>query len=151
MNLNFKHIIGVALLILGCIGVVSLCMKEFPLALYGQHSIGRVRRVETIRTSTGSAGSTRSGARVGNKPRSNLTYMHVAYTTQDGRAMEVKILATFNTEAKEGDEHPLIYLPSKPETAKIYSVKQLWLPMGVGVLFSTLFLAGGWFLVRGKR
>lgn len=150
MTLSFKSIIGIALLAVGSIGVVSLCTKELPLALLGQHSIGRVKRVEIVRSSTGSAGTFRNGTRVGKKLGSNLTYMHLAFTTQDGRAMEVKTLATFNTEAKEGDEHPLIYLPSKPETAKIYSAKQLWLPMGVGIVFSTLFLTGGWFLVRGK-
>jgi hypothetical protein len=57
--------------------------------------------------------------------------------------MQVKTLATFNTEAKEGDQHPMIYLPSKPETAKIYSAKQLWLPMGVGIVFVSVCLALG--------
>lgn len=139
----FKRIIGVVLIVLGIIGSVSLCLKEFPLALFGEHSFGIVKKVEKITTSNGSSGIIRNGVRVGKKSGSELTFMHIDFTTKGGKAMQVKTLATFNTEAKEGDQHPMIYLPSKPETAKIYSAKQLWLPMGVGIVFVSVCLALG--------
>lgn len=48
--------------------------------------------------------------------------------------VQIRTLATFNTEARAGDNFPMIYLPSRPETAKVYSARQLWLPMGIGLL-----------------
>lgn len=146
----FRRLIGIALLAFGITGVVSLCMKEFPLALYGERSTGIVKKVEKITTSSGSSGEIRNGVRVGKKYGSELTFMYIDFTTKDRRAMQVKTLATFHTEAKEGDQHPMIYLPSKPETAKIYSAKQLWLPMCVGIVFSSASLFGGFFFVRRR-
>lgn len=151
MNPTLKRTIGFVLLALGITGVISLCMKEFPLALFGERSTGVVKRVEKVTTSTGSEGKIRNGVRVGKKYGSDLTFLHIDFTTKDGRAMQVKTLATFNTEAREGDQHPMIYLPSKPETAKIYSAKQLWLPMGIGIVFSTIWLIGGWLMIQRPR
>lgn len=48
--------------------------------------------------------------------------------------VQIRTLATFNTEARAGDNFPMIYLPSRPETAKVYSARQLWRPMGIGLL-----------------
>lgn len=32
----------------------------------------------------------------------------------------------------------MIYLPSHPEKAKIYSARQLWLPMSIGTIFTAV-------------
>lgn len=139
----FKKAIGVGLLALALVGTISLAMKEIPLALFGEQSTGIVRRVEKITTSSSSSGQFRNGKMVGRKYGSELTFMYLDFATKDGKAMEVKTLTTFNTEAKVGDQHPMIYLSSKPETAKIYSAKQLWLPMCVGFVFVTVCLLIG--------
>ncbi len=144
----FRRILGGGLIAMGITGVVSLFMKEIPLALNGERSTGIVTKVEKITTSYGSTGNSRGGVRAGGKYASDLMFMYIDFTTKDGQAMQVKTLATFNTEAKEGDLHPMIYLPSKPETAKIYSAKQLWLPMSVGIVISTLCLVGGRAMVK---
>ena len=136
MQPAFKRFIGFALLTLGVLGATSLSMKEIPLALFGQRSTGIVNKVEKITTSSGSADEMRNGRRVGKKYGSDLTFMHIDFTTKDGKPVQVKTLATFHTEAKAGDVHPMIYMPSRPENAKIYSAKQLWLPMCVGFIFS---------------
>jgi hypothetical protein len=139
----FKKIIGIISLALAITGAVSLTMKEIPLALFGERSTGVVKKVEKITTSSGSNGQIRNGVRVGKKYGSELTFLYLDFTTKAGKAMEVKTLATFNTEAKVGDTHPMIYLSSKPETAKIYSAKQLWLPMCAGFVFVTVCLLIG--------
>jgi hypothetical protein len=66
---------------------------------------------------------------------SELTFMQIAFNTKEGKPMQIETLATFNTPAKVGDEHPLVYLAAHPENARIYSAKQLWLPMCVGFVF----------------
>jgi hypothetical protein len=102
-------------------------------------------RVEKIRTSTDSKwekkgfGTSKQSVDRGTE----LTFMYVGFTTKEGKVMEVKTLATFHTEAKVGDTHPMIYLPWRPERAKIYSVQQLWLPMIVGFGFVTVTLLVG--------
>ena len=67
MNPTLKRTIGFVLLALGITGVISLCMKEFPLALFGERSTGVVKRVEKVTTSTGSEGKIRNGVRVGDR------------------------------------------------------------------------------------
>ena len=142
----FKKIICISLIALALLGATSLCMKEVPLALFGERAFGIVKSVEKITTSTKSKWEMRGWSQTKQAVNrgSELTFMHIGFTTKNGKATEVKTLATFNTKAKVGDEHPMIYLPSKPETAKIYSAKQLWLPMCVGFVFVTVCLLIGW-------
>jgi hypothetical protein len=145
----FRKLLGLGLLALALLGATSLCMKEIPLAIFGERSTGIVRKVEVIQTSTttkwekNGSGSSRAVSR-----GSQTTFMHIAFTTKDGRSLEIKTIATFNTEAKVGDEHPMIYLSSHPEIAKIYSAKQLWLPMCVGFVFVSVCTFLGLYLVR---
>lgn len=122
---RFRIFLGIVLLALGLLGTVSLLMKEISLALFGEHSSGTVQKVEVITTSTSSRWvDGRRQSRSGSS-----TIMHIAFTTKAGEPFGIKTTATFRTEAKAGDQHPMIYLPWRPQTAKIYSAKQLWLPM----------------------
>lgn len=148
--LVFRKLVGLGLIALALLGATSLCMKEVPLALFGERSPGIVKKVEVIQTSTTSkwekhGTGTRAVSRGGQS-----TIMHIVFTTKEGKPIEGKHTATFNTEAKVGDEHPMIYLPSHPETAKIYSARQLWLPMVVGFVFAAVCLFLGLFLARGS-
>ena len=145
-----KRIIGIVLLLLAITGVVSLSLKEYRLALFGERSTGVVTKVETITTSTASDGYYRNGRLVGKKYGSDLTFLYLDFATQEGKAQHVKTLATFHTEARAGDEHPVIYLPWEPENAKIYSARQLWLPMLIGTVFSVACSFGGWKLLRRR-
>ena len=146
--IHLRRAIGIVLLALALVGVTSLIMKEYRLALFGERATGVVNRVEKITTSSGSSGTIKGGQRVGVRHGSELTFMYIDFTTKEGRALQVKTLATFNTEAKAGDSHPMIYLPTKPETAKIYSARQLWLPLCVGSVFSVVCFFGGLLLLR---
>lgn len=145
----FRRFLGFGLIGLALLGATSLCMKEVPLALFGERSTGSVKKVEVIQTSTASKwekdgnGHLRSISRGGDS-----TFMHIGFTTKKGQPVEVKTQAVFNTEAKVGDQHPMIYLPSRPETAKIYSAKQLWMPMIVGFIFTAVCLLLGLHLAR---
>lgn len=147
----FRKLIGLGLIALGLLGATSLAMKEIPLALFGEHTQGTVKKVEVIQTSTASkwvnvnGTSKRAVSRGGDS-----TFMYIDFTTREGKPHEVKTLATFNTEAKVGDQHPMVYLPSHPERAKIYSAKQLWLPLCVGTVFSVVCFSLGLFLIRRR-
>lgn len=145
-----KRTIGFILLALALTGVISLSVKEYPLALFGERSEGVVSKVEQVTTSSGSEGYYRNGKRHGFKRGSDLTFMYIDFTTSDGQARQVKTLATFHTAAAVGDTHPMIYLPAQPETAKIYSARQLWLPMTVGTVFSIGCSWGGLRLLRRR-
>jgi hypothetical protein len=145
-----KRTIGIILLALALTGVISLSLKEYRLALFGERSEGVVTRVEKVTTSNGSDGYYRNGRRTGVKHGSDLTFMYIDFTTPAGQARQVKTLATFQTPATVGDAHPMIYLPAQPETAKIYSARQLWLPMTVGTLFSISCTWGGLRLLRRR-
>jgi hypothetical protein len=145
-----KRTIGILLLALALTGVVSLSLKEYRLALIGERTTGVVAKVEKITTSTGSDGYYRNGRLKGVKRGSELTFMYLDFTTPDGQARQVKTLATFHTAARAGDVHPMIYLPSQPENAKIYSARQLWLPMTVGTVFSVACCWGGLRLLRRR-
>ena len=144
-SVPLKKFIGIGLIALALVGAVSLCMKEIPLVLFGERASGVVNRVEKIRTSTDSKWEKKGfGASKQSVDRgTELTFMYVGFTTKEGKVMEVKTLATFHTEAKVGDTHPMIYLPWRPERAKIYSAQQLWLPMIVGFGFVTVTLLVG--------
>jgi hypothetical protein len=148
--IHFRRAIGVGLIALALLGVTSLVMKEYRLALFGERATGVVTKVEKITTGTGFDGTNRNGRRVGARHGGESTFMYLDLTSREGKTLNVKTLATFNTEAKVGDSHPMIYLPTKPENAKIYSAKQLWLPMCVGTVFSAACFFGGLRLLKPK-
>jgi hypothetical protein len=67
----------------------------------------------------------------------------VRFTPENGEPVEFKTSSTFGTELKWGDAVKVIYMPKNPTTAEIYSAKQLWLPMMVGLFVGTTCLGGG--------
>jgi len=109
-----------------------------------------VRKVEEITTSTSSKWEYRNGQRQAVSRAAPSYFMTLAFTTKDGKPVEVRTLATFNTEAAVGDEHPLLYMPSHPENAKISTARQLWLPMLVGILFTIGCIRLGLWLIMKK-
>lgn len=146
-----RIVIGIGLLGLGALGMVSLLQKEVSLALFGETATGTVRKVEEITNRSDSKWS-RSGMRRQVVRRSGPSYfMTIDFTTPDGRTIEFETLATFHTEAKVGDQHPLVYLPSQPENAKIATSRQLWLPMLVGSIFTVTCWSFGIFLLWPRR
>jgi hypothetical protein len=99
--------------------------------------------VETITTSTSSKTVWRNGRKYRVPNGGNSTFITLSFQTQEGKPMEIETLATFDTQAQEGEKLPLVYLPWSVDTAKIYSAKQLWLPMIVGTIFTAACLIGG--------
>jgi hypothetical protein len=145
----FKMILGIGLVSLGILGAVSLATKEFRLALFGETAMGIVNKVEEITTSTSSRWEYRDGQKVRVSSAAPSYFMTIGFTTKEGSPVEVRTLATFQTEARVGDEHPVVYLPSQPKNAKISTLRQLWLPMITGIIFTTVCLGlGGWLLFK---
>ena len=146
----FRKVIGIGLLALGILGAVSLAMKEFRLALFGQSATGTAKKVEKVKTSTNSKWEWRNGQKVPVSRSGESTFMTIAYTTKDGQEVEFETLATFNTEGKVGDTHPVVYLASNPKNAKISTMKQLWLPMLIGCTFTIVCLGLGVYFTFAK-
>lgn len=144
----FRRVIGIVLFALGLLGGTSLVTKEYRLALFGERSTGTVRKVDEITTSTSSKWVKKGNRKHLVSKSSPSHFMHIGFTTREGKHVEVETLATFNTEAKVGDTHPMIYLPSQPENAKIYSAKQLWMPMVIGTVFTAICLFLGFYFLR---
>ena len=148
----FRKLLGVGLLALALLGATSLFIKEVPLALFGEHATGLVKKVEVIQTSTASRWVRNgSGGRRAESRGGTSTLMNIEFTTKAGKVVEIRTTATFRTEAKVGDSHPMLYLPWNPENAKIYSAKQLWLPMCVGFIFVGVCSFSGMRLLRVKQ
>lgn len=148
---RFVRLLGAGLLALALVGTVSLAMKELPLALLGERAMGVVSRVEVVQTSSGTRGQKDSFGRRRSESRGGSnTFMHIDFTTRAGEHRVIRTLATFNTEARAGDNFPMIYLPSRPETAKVYSARQLWLPMGIGLLVISVSTFLGLRFVRSR-
>ena len=146
------RVLGLALLALGVLGSLSLSMKEIPLAVFGKKATGRVHQVEVVDNKGRSKWLTKNGVKQHKYGASEPSYiMHISFATLAGRTVEMETLSTFHTVARVGDEHPMIYLPWQPENAKIYSARQLWLPLTVGVFFTSLCLVVGGCLVRGWK
>jgi hypothetical protein len=136
--------IAIVLVALGLLGGVSVLMKEGRLLVFGERATGTVREVEEITTSTQATWGRDIKGRSHIVKRSGPAHLvHLTFVTQDGRNIEFATRATFSTETKPGDTHPLIYLPSSPQLAKIASAKQLWLPMCVGMIFTAVCLGAG--------
>ena len=144
----FFGILGIGLFALGLLGAWSLATKEFRLALFGQRSTATVVKVEKITTSSGSKWEKRGFKKVAVSRGGELEFMTLEFDPGDGHKTQVETLSTFNTEAKLGDKHPLIFLKSDPKNAKIFSAKQLWLPMVIGTVFSMICLFIGGFAVK---
>jgi len=146
----FRMVLGIGLVALGILGAVSLAMKEFRLALFGEAATGIVNKVEEITTSTSSRWEYRNGQKVRVSTAAPSYFMTIGFTAKDGTPVEFRTLATFLTEARVGDEHDLVYLPSQPKNAKIATLRQLWLPMITGILFTTVCLGLGTWLIFKK-
>lgn len=148
MHPTLRRIVAITLLALSGLGVYSLSTKEIPLVLFGQSGTGIVNQVEVI-THSGKSRWTGNDRR--DSGYSHTTILHLTVTTKDGKKTETKTHATFNTETRVGDEHPVIYLPSNPTVAKIYNARQFWLPLCVAVTFTTLCFLGGARLLQRPR
>ena len=147
----FRKLLGLGLHALALLGATSLFIKEVPLALFGEHTTGTVKKVEVIQTSTASKWVRSGSGRQRAESRGGYsTLMYIDFSTNAGKAVQIITTATFHTEAKVGDTHPMVYLPSHPENAKIYSAKQLWLPMCVGFSFVGVCSFLGLRLLRRK-
>lgn len=145
-----RRIISWFMLAFAVLGIYSLSIKEYRLALVGVRGTGVVDKVEVITTSTTSTINANSSNPNKRRVRhgSQSTILHMTVTTQEGKTSQIKTHATFNTEAKVGDRFEMIYLPSKPDVAKIYNARQFWLPMMIGTIVTAFCLVVGLLFVR---
>ena len=139
-----------ALLLFGILCLGRL-VWDLRLAVTGSIADGAITKI-TMRTSYGgSSGRRRDGeSEESYRKRTNrasTSYdLLVRFTPQGGEPRDFQTVATFGHDAKVGDAVKVIYLPGDPGSAEIYSAKQVWLPMAVGFIVTTLCLGGGWFL-----
>ncbi|MCB1233229.1 MAG: DUF3592 domain-containing protein [Verrucomicrobiae bacterium] len=151
-NQRRAPVLGGILLIAGLFFLGALIWNQGRLAVFGKITEGVVTEV-TTRVSYGSsprkAGESMESLSQRSAPA--VTHdLHLRFTPENGEPVDIVTVSTFGHSLKEGDGVKLIYLPGDPAHAEIYSARQLWLPMIVGSIVSTLCLWGGVFL-RGKR
>lgn len=132
------------------LGICSLSSKEYRLAIFGVRGTGVVDKVEVITTSSTTTINANSADPSKRRIRhgSQSTILHMTVTTQEGKTTQIKTHATFNTEAKAGDRFEMIYLPAKPDVAKICNARQFWLPMMIGTIVTGFCLMVGLLFVR---
>lgn len=144
-----------------CLAFAALCLGrvvlDARLAALGVVADGTVVKTE-ITTTSGGTTSRRSGESRSEyeRRRSNRssTSLHatVRFTAAGETApRDFKTVATFRQELKTGDTVKVIHLPSDPGSAEIYSAKQLWLPLTVGIVVTLVSGGLGWFLLRLAR
>jgi hypothetical protein len=126
----------------------ALITHDVRLALTGQFADGVVTKV--IERTTSSRSSSSNGKRQRSAPGVSYTLV-VRYRPQDMEPVEFKTSSTFGHSHKEDDAVKVIYLRSNPTMAEIYSAKQLWLPICVGFVVSTVCLYGGRLLRRAVK
>lgn len=153
---RFFKFIAWALLVFSVVGLVRVVL-DIRLAALGVIADGTVTHIE-IKSSSSStvrhSGESRSQyeLRRDRQKRGSTRYATVRFQPADGSgARNFKTVCTFGDEIKTGDAVQVIHLPSDPGVAEIYSAKQLWWPIGVGITV-TLAAAGiGLWLLRLAR
>jgi hypothetical protein len=145
---KMSRFFGWLLLTAGVFFFTVLIAKEGRLIVFGKKATAQVQSVKKVQKNNGEVKRNNRGTVVSRRGPSISHVMHLTYKTQDGADAAFDTSATFNTEARVGDVHPIVYLPSDPSKAKIATMRQLWLPATVGLTVSLTCLAVGWFLLR---
>ena len=120
------------------------------LAAFGVIADGAVTKIEMNTTYGGSSSRRTSGSgyRRGKSDASTSYHATVRFAPAGEEPRDFKTVSTFGHELKVGDAVKVIHLPWNPGAAEIYSAKQLWLPLGVGVTVTLISGGLGWFLLR---
>ncbi len=137
----------------------ALCLVrvvlDVRLAALGIIADGVVTKIE-MTTSYGGGTTRRSGElysdyqkRRSRSSASTSYHATVHFTPEGGEARDFKTVSTFGHDLKVGDAVKVIHLD--PGFAEIYSAKQVWLPLGVGIIVTTVCGGLGWFLRRIVR
>lgn len=145
---QMSRFFGWLMLVAGLLFFTALISKEGRLIVFGRKATATVEKVTRIQKNNGELVRNSSGRVVSRREASVSHIMHLTYLTQEGVKAQFDTAATFNTEAKVGDVHPIVYLASNPARAKIATARQLWLPAMVGLIVSTGCLGIGLFLLR---
>lgn len=136
--LRFFRILAWALLAFSVLGLVRMVL-DARLAALGVIAEGTVTGIEVKSSSSTtvrhSGESWSQYERRRDRQRGGSTrYATVRFQPADGgAARDFKTVCTFGEEIKTGDAVQVIHLPSDPGVAEIYSAKQLWWPIGVGI------------------
>ncbi len=139
-NRGCARTVAWVLLALGTFFFACLMWNQFRLAVLGKVTDGIVVKP------TESAEQQERIHRRGNAHR-----ILVRYTPEGGEPVEFRTSSTFGTELNWGDPVKVIYLPGDLMGAEIYTARQLWLPMTVGLIVSLACLGAGalvWLILR---
>ena len=140
-------LLGWAFLLFGLLGMFSVVTKDMRVAVFGHKASATVEKV-TERHSSSSRISGDGKTRTNTSSVSRM--MHLRFQTTDGKPANFETTSTFNTEAKVGDTHPILYLPGDTTRAEINTLRQLWLPMFVGTSVSCVCLGIGYLVLRWR-
>jgi len=146
--------IGWALLLAG-IGFLCAAVSQTRLPISGKITKGVVTKIDE-RISIGSVSQQKGESDAWyfeRRSRSKgVSYdLTVHYTPEGAAPADFKSVATFGLAHKVGDQVDVIYLPSNPLGAEIYTARQVWLPLCVGFTVSFLCIGGGFYLLRAIR
>lgn len=122
-KLRAHKAVGWVLIALGGLFFVSVLARDARLVVFGQKAEGVVLNA--------GAGSAR-----------NAKYA-VSYRLPNGAEARFETSPTWGSRHRPGDTVPIIYLPSEPSRGEIKTMRQLVLPMAIGMLASSLCLASG--------
>lgn len=140
-------------LVFGGVFFLVCLLLDLRLALFGTTTDGVVTRVEekvSSNRTTRRSNETESAYRRRSEQATGgiAFYPWVRYTPALGTPVEFKTLSTFGNEVQPGSAVKVIYLAANPRKAQIHTFKQVWMPIIIGSILTTVTFLLGVFLLR---
>ena len=122
------------------------------LAAFGKTADGVVTKRRAKTSSSTTSGKRNSAGQYTKTGGGGTTYFYtVRFTPENGPPVEFETTGCWGTVLVVGDAVKVIHLPSRPTLAEIYTTKQLWLPMYVGLGMGLACLGGGGFMLQRRH
>ena len=135
-------------------GFFLVCLLlDIRLASFGVTTDGVVTKVEekvsSSRTTRRSNETESAYRRRTEEATGGISYCPwVRYTPASGETVEFRTVSTFGNEVQAGSAVKVIYLASNPKKAQIHTFKQVWMPIIIGSIVTTVTFLLGSFLLR---
>lgn len=144
--------VATLLFLLSALFLGGTLQGQCRLAAFGKKADGVVTKLRAATSSSSSSGTRNSSGGYNRSGGGGTTYFYtVRFTPENGPPVEFETTGCWGTVLVVGDAVKIIYLPSRPTRAEIYTTKQLWLPMCTGLGMGLACLGGGGFMLRRRR
>ena len=144
--------IATLLLLLSALFLGATLQGQCRVAAFGKIADGVVTKLRAKTSSSTSSGKRNAAGQYTQTGGGGTTYFYtVRFTPENGLPVEFEATGCWGTVLIMGDTVKVIYLPSRPTYAEIYTTKQLWLPMCTGLGMGLACLGGGAFMLRLRR